>query len=146
VSEVCCIGKCPLIWIHKALTTLSHETVRSFSHRLLHISHYALHTLTERKLFLCVKQKLSISRFNAIIIDCYSNLKRYKIITKSRDSIVGIATGYGLDNRGVGSSNPGRVKNFLFSMSSRPALGPTQHPIQWVPGVKWPGCEADHSS
>jgi len=32
----------------------------------------------------------------------------------------------------------------------RPALGPTQHPIQWVPGaliarVKQPRSEADHS-
>jgi hypothetical protein len=30
------------------------------------------------------------------------------------------------------SSSPGRVKNFHFSTSSRPALGPTQSPIQWV--------------
>jgi hypothetical protein len=42
------------------------------------------------------------------------------------------------------SSSPGRAKNFLFSKSSRPAPGSTQ-PIQWVPGVKRPGREADHS-
>jgi hypothetical protein len=30
------------------------------------------------------------------------------------------------------SSSPGRVKNFLFSMSSTPSLGSTQPPIQWV--------------
>jgi hypothetical protein len=47
------------------------------------------------------------------------------------------------------SSSPGRVKNFLFSKSSRPALGSTQPPIQWVPGalsaaVKRPGREANH--
>jgi hypothetical protein len=46
--------------------------------------------------------------------------------------------------------SPGRIKNFHFSISSRPALGPTQSPIQWVvgavsPGVKWQGREADHS-
>jgi hypothetical protein len=39
---------------------------------------------------------------------------------------------------------------FLFTTAARPALGPTQPPIQWVPGalsfgVKRPGCEADHS-
>jgi hypothetical protein len=47
------------------------------------------------------------------------------------------------------TSSPGRGKNFHFSMSSRPALGPTQSPIQWAPWalspwVKWPGCEVDH--
>jgi hypothetical protein len=46
---------------------------------------------------------------------------------------------------------PGKVKNFLFSTSSRPALGSTQPPIQWVrgalsPGIERSGCEADNSS
>jgi hypothetical protein len=40
--------------------------------------------------------------------------------------------------------------SFLFTTASRTALGPTQPPIQWVPGalslgVKRPECEADHS-
>jgi hypothetical protein len=39
---------------------------------------------------------------------------------------------------------------FLFTTASRMAVGPTQPPIQWAPdtlslGVKWLGCEADHS-
>jgi hypothetical protein len=39
--------------------------------------------------------------------------------------------------------------NFLFSMSSRPVLGPTHPPIQWIPegpslGIKQPGHNADH--
>jgi hypothetical protein len=61
---------------------------------------------------------------------------------RSPDSAVGIGSGYGLDGRGV--------KNFLFSMLSKVALGITQPPTQWVPealspGVKRPGREADHS-
>jgi hypothetical protein len=69
---------------------------------------------------------------------------------RCRDSVVGIATGYGLDDRRGRSSSPGMVKNFLFSTSSRPALGSTQPPIQLVPGalspgVKRQGREADHS-
>jgi hypothetical protein len=44
----------------------------------------------------------------------------------------------------------GRVKNISFFVSSIPALGSTQPPIQWVagtfsPGVKRPGHETDHS-
>jgi hypothetical protein len=41
-------------------------------------------------------------------------------------------------------------KSFLFSTTSRPTLGPTQPPIQWVPGAPSPGVkrqgrETDHS-
>jgi hypothetical protein len=62
-------------------------------------------------------------------------------VVKSRDSSVGIALGYGLDDRGQGI--------FLFTTASRTALGPTQPPIQWVPGtplgVELSGHETDHS-
>jgi hypothetical protein len=34
---------------------------------------------------------------------------------------------------------PGRVKNFLFTKSSRPGLGSMQPPIQWVLGALSPG-------
>jgi hypothetical protein len=72
------------------------------------------------------------------------------VLKASRDSAVGIATGYRPDNRGVGVPSPGRVKNFLSSTSSRPALGSTQPAIQWVlgalsPGAKRPGREVDQS-
>ena len=33
-----------------------------------------------------------------------------------------------------------------ISEASRPVLGPTQSPVQWVLGVKRPGREADNSS
>jgi hypothetical protein len=59
-----------------------------------------------------------------------------------RDSSVGIAKGYGLDDRG---SNPGRGKVFLSFRARKPALGPRQLPLQLVLGMKSPGCEADHS-
>jgi hypothetical protein len=37
------------------------------------------------------------------------------------------------------------VGSRIFSTSFTPALGFPQPPIQWVPGVKRLGCEADHS-
>jgi hypothetical protein len=70
---------------------------------------------------------------------------------RSLDSVVSITTGYKIGRPWGQSLSHGNVKNFLFSMSSKPALGPTQPPIEWVPGalpsgVKWQGRESDDSS
>jgi hypothetical protein len=51
-----------------------------------------------------------------------------------RDSSVGIGARYGAGRRG-----------FNFSILNSVQIGPTQHPIQWVPGVKRPRREADYS-
>jgi hypothetical protein len=55
---------------------------------------------------------------------------------------------YRMEDRGFESRQG--LGTFLFTTASRPALGPTQPPIQRVPGalslgVLRPGCEADHS-
>ena len=50
---------------------------------------------------------------------------------KGLGSLVGIATDYGLDGPG---SNLGEDEIFR---SSRPALVPTQPPVQWAPGLSW---------
>jgi hypothetical protein len=53
----------------------------------------------------------------------------------SRDSAVGIATGYGLDEKGVGVRVS--VESTIFSSPRRPdrLWGSTQPPIQWVTGA-----------
>jgi hypothetical protein len=56
---------------------------------------------------------------------------------ESRGSSVGIATGYELDDVEVGAQIPTGA-----SMSSRPALGPIQPLIQWVPWGSFPGGDA----
>jgi hypothetical protein len=65
----------------------------------------------------------------------------------ARDSVVGIVT-----TLRAGQSEiriPTKSRDFVFSEISRPAVGFTQPPIQWVPGslsaaLKRPRCEVDH--
>jgi hypothetical protein len=70
----------------------------------------------------------------------------------SRASVVTIATGYGLDDRGVGVRVPvGGSRTFSSSRHPDWMWGSTQPPIQWVRGafslwVKQLGSEADQSS
>ena len=59
-----------------------------------------------------------------------SNLVYLHIV--GRDSVIGIATGYGLDDSGIES-------RWGQKFPSRPTLGPTKLPVQWVPEVKAAG-------
>jgi hypothetical protein len=49
--------------------------------------------------------------------------------TRSRDSVVGIATGYWLGDRGVWSSSPVRAKNFLHVVQIVSGVHPTSYPM-----------------
>ena len=64
-----------------------------------------------------------------------------------RDSVIGIATRYGLDGPGNESRWAGGGGG-LFPPPALSARGPTQPPVQWVPdlfaGSKRPGRGVDH--
>jgi hypothetical protein len=55
-------------------------------------------------------------------------------------SSIGTVSGYGLDGRGSIPRQGQRI--FPLTSASRPALGPTQPPVQWVPGALSPGGKA----
>jgi hypothetical protein len=70
-------------------------------------------------------------------------------VLESRDSSVGIALGYGLDDQGFRVRFPAGAGNFFHH---RVQNGSGAHPAtyQWVPGtlslgIKRPGLETDHS-
>ena len=72
-------------------------------------------------------QKTAIYIVTAVITTDIA--KFYSFIMCGPGSSVGIATDYGLDGPG---SNPGGDEIFR---PSRPALGPTQLPVKWVPDL-----------
>jgi len=62
--------------------------------------------------------------------------KGVEVVCPVRSSYSVKRLSYGLDGPG---SNPGGYEIFR---PSRPSLGPIQPPVQWVPGLSFPGVEA----
>jgi hypothetical protein len=82
-----------------------------------------------------------------ILEDCtFRSYRREKI----RDSVVGIATGYVLDERGVEVRVPVRSRiSLLRAVQAVSGVHPASYPMVTegsFPGVERPDCEADHST
>jgi hypothetical protein len=96
--------------------------VRNVRHNIIvppfNISRNALTTFPSVILLYCCENCMAFNYCVYYYVYC---------IQWGQDSVVGIVTGYGLDDRGVGVRV--LVGSRIFSMSSRPALGSTQPPI-----------------
>jgi hypothetical protein len=74
-----------------------------------------------------------------------TQINTVRCLLRSRDGVVGIATSYGLDDRGVGVQVPVGVR--IFTSPRRPdrLWGSPNLLCNGYWGVKRPGREADHS-
>ena len=75
----------------------------------------------------CIFELLCLSRHLAVLL---LGGGRDNVMYVGRGSSVGIATGYGLDGPGIDSGCERDLPHL-----SRPTLGPTQPPVQWVPAL-----------
>ena len=100
---------------------------------------------SERKTIISFVILTEFMLYNRDVVEAEAEfLSRPMFYIVGRDSSVGIATRYGLDGPEI-ESRWGRG----FPHLSIPALGPTEPPVQWVPGLcrgkERPGPDADPS-
>jgi hypothetical protein len=84
-------------------------------------------------------------------IHLYHLMNHVTVIVKSREISVGIALGYGLDDRGSRVRFLAGARNFSLHYRVQNGSGAHAATYQWVQGalflgIKWQGREADHSS
>jgi hypothetical protein len=99
------------------------------------------------------KSRHAIHRVFRVFLEMFGPIRHYLTTletSRSRDSVVGMATSYGLDDRGVGIRVP--VGSRIFSFPNRPDrlwdppnLLCNEYRGLLYPGVKRPGREVDHS-
>jgi hypothetical protein len=68
-------------------------------------------------------------------IETLPTISLYSPISKEPGSSVSIVSDYGLDDRAIKVRSPAEAKRiFPVGCVSRPVVGPTQPPVQWVRG------------
>lgn len=104
-------------------------TIRS-THRLL-LHHIVTHCQSR------------VVQMNTQLFSSPATVTRNNMYYCGRDRVVGTMTT--LWSRRSGVQFPAQSRKFHFSKTSWPALAPTQPSIQWVPKVRRPGREINHS-